>query len=833
MERTFGLEQQIYQGLLNRGFRPAAAAGLTGNAFAESSYNPAAFNPAGGGQGALGLFQWRGDRQRNFKNYAAQQGIGTDTIDSNLDFLVHELNNYPEHAMITMDELNAIDDPVEVGRVFRERFERPGADPGGFSRAQRRAGQVYNQYSGLEPVEGYKSQEPNLKFDDSLTRGKPLMGFADDADKRSRHLQSLALTQGKEFDAETRLFMESMIPGNYTNTLHKAAGADATGAPPQAAGAGGTAAGLPYHTGSPVAGGEAPAAVSTSNPEAAPDEKPSLMERIFPRRATDNAPDTPFYNRGSFVDAITSLGINMSRLSHGQPVGSMPTILAMQQGREARLQATADARQQAFDNYISEMNANTSLMNAELSQRKHEHDLAKFDHEVEKYNAGTDPIRAITPEKIAPLLAENPALGPLYTEYLTGNEEAAKQLYEYLGQGQTESPKPIGDLARQVGALAAGGAPRTTWAPALASLEPHEVEFISKLMPSTPPSSIQEAEWVSDLQSRVAANPDDIAAQRQLEAYNRAQLAHGGIDPNKRQVDDQKIKEYQEAQDRAYAIDEQATETEGLVADTMASTIAINQSGGETGAVTPLIRAGQSFLESIGAKQMSDALGRELGIPAGTLEQLTTDGLAFMYALKEQKGMTGSSFSDKDADMLKSISASELNSSEGRVRLLSRMSANAAMDHAKADYITSSDTQYENIRERQRYANLDMERATNALQKAAQNDALESLTGGDYGENASYRAKMLNRLEELRAISKDANANGRDANSEVAAKMKEWGVTNSQMESFLRSRYVEMPLEIAEKLQRHASYLKFIRTPDGKFYNRQKDGSWKLAPQTK
>jgi hypothetical protein len=72
--------------LIGRGFSVAQAAGIVANAQGESSYNPAAVNNAGGGQGAHGLFQWRGDRLKAFQ---ARYGKlpSQATIDEQLDFL--------------------------------------------------------------------------------------------------------------------------------------------------------------------------------------------------------------------------------------------------------------------------------------------------------------------------------------------------------------------------------------------------------------------------------------------------------------------------------------------------------------------------------------------------------------------------------------------------------------------------------------------------------------------------------------------------------------------------------------------------------------------------
>lgn len=58
------------------------AAGVVGRLYAESGLNPNAFNPAGGGHGAVGIAQWRGDRQN---------GIGN-TLQTQLDAVWSELH---------------------------------------------------------------------------------------------------------------------------------------------------------------------------------------------------------------------------------------------------------------------------------------------------------------------------------------------------------------------------------------------------------------------------------------------------------------------------------------------------------------------------------------------------------------------------------------------------------------------------------------------------------------------------------------------------------------------------------------------------------------------
>jgi len=86
-----------YNYLISRGFNPAQASGIVGNLMAESGIglDPAAFNSAGGGQGAFGIAQWRADRQSNLLNWDGEAIIPSE------DFVPDDttpLVNSPEDA---------------------------------------------------------------------------------------------------------------------------------------------------------------------------------------------------------------------------------------------------------------------------------------------------------------------------------------------------------------------------------------------------------------------------------------------------------------------------------------------------------------------------------------------------------------------------------------------------------------------------------------------------------------------------------------------------------------------------------------------------------------
>lgn len=74
----------IYQGLLDRGYAPPQAAALTGNMLQESGGNPAALNDK---EGAHGLLQWRLDRWQGLQDYAKAQGADPSDPNTQLDYI--------------------------------------------------------------------------------------------------------------------------------------------------------------------------------------------------------------------------------------------------------------------------------------------------------------------------------------------------------------------------------------------------------------------------------------------------------------------------------------------------------------------------------------------------------------------------------------------------------------------------------------------------------------------------------------------------------------------------------------------------------------------------
>jgi hypothetical protein len=120
------MEQQVLAGLVQRGVPLPVAQGMVANMIAESGLNPdineiAPLVP--GSRGGYGLNQWTGPRRRQFEAFAAERGVPTSDLNTQLDFTLWELQNTEKGAW---NALQGVSDPIEAARIYSERFLRPG-----------------------------------------------------------------------------------------------------------------------------------------------------------------------------------------------------------------------------------------------------------------------------------------------------------------------------------------------------------------------------------------------------------------------------------------------------------------------------------------------------------------------------------------------------------------------------------------------------------------------------------------------------------------------------------------------------------------------------------
>ena len=105
--------------LVKKGMTPAQAAGVVGNLLQESTLNSGAHNKA---ENAYGLAQWRGQRLTDLQNFAAAKGKSIDDVNTQLDFIMHELNGKESKAGQMLFASKTAD---EAAYNFGKYYERP------------------------------------------------------------------------------------------------------------------------------------------------------------------------------------------------------------------------------------------------------------------------------------------------------------------------------------------------------------------------------------------------------------------------------------------------------------------------------------------------------------------------------------------------------------------------------------------------------------------------------------------------------------------------------------------------------------------------------------
>lgn len=108
------------------GLTPAQAAGMVGNLATETGnfQHMQELNPTvEGSRGGYGYAQWTGPRRRQYESYAASRGVALDAYETNLDFLVYEMETTERRAYERLLATNTVD---EAALSVMNDFLRPG-----------------------------------------------------------------------------------------------------------------------------------------------------------------------------------------------------------------------------------------------------------------------------------------------------------------------------------------------------------------------------------------------------------------------------------------------------------------------------------------------------------------------------------------------------------------------------------------------------------------------------------------------------------------------------------------------------------------------------------
>ena len=122
MDRT----KYAYNYLIKQGLSPVIASGIVGNLQYESGLNTTIEGDKNlkhtKDGSAFGLAQWRGDRFTGLKSFAQKRNKQWDDFDTQLDYVIHELNTTEKSAY---NKLKYAKTPEEASDIFMRKYERP------------------------------------------------------------------------------------------------------------------------------------------------------------------------------------------------------------------------------------------------------------------------------------------------------------------------------------------------------------------------------------------------------------------------------------------------------------------------------------------------------------------------------------------------------------------------------------------------------------------------------------------------------------------------------------------------------------------------------------
>lgn len=141
------------------GYTKAAAAGICGNIYKESTWRLHVKN----GIGAFGLCQWLGDRKALLiKKYGDKP-----SFEQQLEYIDYEWHN-ESVAKNHFNELTAATSPENAAYIVRKYFERPGKAEADDTTRKKKAREYYNAYTTPTPKSEDKTSQPKKKVEDDI-----------------------------------------------------------------------------------------------------------------------------------------------------------------------------------------------------------------------------------------------------------------------------------------------------------------------------------------------------------------------------------------------------------------------------------------------------------------------------------------------------------------------------------------------------------------------------------------------------------------------------------------------------------------------------------------
>jgi hypothetical protein len=122
--------RHILNRLIRGGLTPTAAAGIVSNIGVESAYTYDPNTHQGGGGPGRGLVQWeKGGRfdtdNINLQSFAKSRGKSWNDMDTQIDFILHELNTHPEYKAVK-NKINKSKSISDATGIFLKEYEKAG-----------------------------------------------------------------------------------------------------------------------------------------------------------------------------------------------------------------------------------------------------------------------------------------------------------------------------------------------------------------------------------------------------------------------------------------------------------------------------------------------------------------------------------------------------------------------------------------------------------------------------------------------------------------------------------------------------------------------------------
>lgn len=157
-----------------KGFSLEQAAGIVGNVYAESSFNPTAENSIG----AYGLMQWLGGRRSNLEALAARTNRDKGDVIVQLEHAWTELNTDESATLVHFaSNMNMTID--EATQAWMDKFERPSQPEKDASIASRlsAANEAYSKFNGkIDSGKGIQVDGLDISTSSPLYGATPVIG---------------------------------------------------------------------------------------------------------------------------------------------------------------------------------------------------------------------------------------------------------------------------------------------------------------------------------------------------------------------------------------------------------------------------------------------------------------------------------------------------------------------------------------------------------------------------------------------------------------------------------------------------------------------------------